>query len=202
MPKYIELTGDLVDKAKRASGTLNMYSIALAQMFENIDQLPAADVAPVKHGRWEYKYRSGTVPKTGVVSSCCDMWNERRTDYCPWCGAKMDLEPPAPPEPEPYGYILISLFDGCSPETEQFHTYEEARETMMEELAQCTFVYRSDQEEHQWSEISKKETVDITGIKPGKNIGWTHDGAYHEYKGGQCRSEWAIIAVERWPDDE
>lgn len=202
MPKYIELTDDLVDKAKRASGTLNMYSIAIAQMFENIDQLPAADVAPVKHGRWEYKYRSGTVPKTGVVSSCCDMWNERRTDYCPWCGAKMDLEPTAPPEPEPYGYILISLFDGCSPETEQFHTYEEAREAMMEEIAQCTFVDGSDQEEHQWSEISKKETVDITGIKPGENIGWTHDGAYHEYRDGRRRSEWAIIAVERWPDDE
>lgn len=202
MPKYIELTDDLVDKAKRASGTLNMYSIAISQMFENIDQLPAADVSPVQHGRWEYKYRSGTVPQTGVVSSCCDMWNERSTDYCPWCGAKMDLEPPSPPEPEPYGYILISLFDGCSPETEQFHTYEEAREAMMEELAQCTFVDGSDQEEHQWSEISKKETVDITGIKPGENIGWTHDGAYHEYRDGRRRSEWAIIAVERWPDDE
>ena len=114
----------------------------------------------------------------------------------------MDLEPPAPPEPEPYGYILISLFDGYSPETEQFHTYEEAREAMMEELAKDTFVDGSDQEEHQWSEISKKETVDITGIKPGENIGWTHDGAYHEYKDGRRRSEWAIIEVARWPDDE
>lgn len=202
MPKYIELTGNLVDKARRASGTINMYNIALAQMFENIDQLPAADVSPVQHGRWEYKYQSGTVPKRGFVSSCCDRWVERRTDYCPYCGAKMDLEPPVPPELEPYGYILISLFDGCSPATEQFHTYEEARETMMEELARCAFVYGSDQEEHQWSEISKKETADITGIKPGENIGWTHDGAYHEYQDGRRRSEWAIISVERWPDDE
>ena len=52
MPKYIELTADLVDKSRRASGTINMYSIALAQMLENIDQLPAADVTPVVHGRW------------------------------------------------------------------------------------------------------------------------------------------------------
>lgn len=202
MPKYIELTDDLVNKAKRASGTLNMYSIAIAQMFENIDQLPAADVAPVKHGRWEYKYRSGTVPKTGVVSSCCDLWNKRSTDYCPWCGAKMDLEPPAPPEPEPYGYILISVSDGYSPETEQFHTHEEARKVMMEELAKETFVDGSDREEHQWSEISKKETADITGITPGENIGWTHDGAYRDYRDGRFHSEWAIIAVERWPEEE
>lgn len=51
---------------------------------------PAADVAPVRHGRWETHYRSGTTVSQGVVSGCCDMWNGWKTPYCPQCGAKMD----------------------------------------------------------------------------------------------------------------
>ena len=51
---------------------------------------PAADVAPVRHGRWETHYRSGATVSKGVVSGCCDMWNGRKTPYCPQCGAKMD----------------------------------------------------------------------------------------------------------------
>lgn len=50
----------------------------------------AADVAPVVHGRWVSHYRSGTTVAEGCVSTCCDMWNNRKSDYCPNCGAKMD----------------------------------------------------------------------------------------------------------------
>lgn len=50
------------------------------------------DVVEVKHGYWCDKYKNGTVAKQGVVSSCCDMLNERRTKYCPYCGAIMDEE--------------------------------------------------------------------------------------------------------------
>lgn len=51
---------------------------------------PAADVAPVAHGRWVTHYRSGTTVAEGYVSTCCDMWNGRKSDYCPNCGAIMD----------------------------------------------------------------------------------------------------------------
>ena len=50
----------------------------------------AADVAPVVHGRWVTHYRSGTPVAKGYVSTCCDMWNNRKSPYCPNCGAKMD----------------------------------------------------------------------------------------------------------------
>ena len=49
-----------------------------------------ADVAPVVHGRWVTHYRSGTPVAEGYVSTCCDMWNKRKSDYCPNCGSKMD----------------------------------------------------------------------------------------------------------------
>lgn len=42
--------------------------------------------------KWQKHYKSGTTVSDGFVSSCCDMWNERKTPYCPHCGAKMDIE--------------------------------------------------------------------------------------------------------------
>lgn len=50
---------------------------------------PAADVAEVVHGQWLTHYRSGVTAAAGFVSSCCDMWAERRSNYRPYCGAKM-----------------------------------------------------------------------------------------------------------------
>lgn len=56
---------------------------------EYIRGIPAADVAPVRHGRWE-KYFDGAY----IMCSCCkaSFWcedNSEPTKYCPNCGAKM-----------------------------------------------------------------------------------------------------------------
>lgn len=55
-----------------------------------IEKAPTVDAVPVVHGRWVTHYRSGTTVAEGYVSTCCDMWNNRKSDYCPNCGAKMD----------------------------------------------------------------------------------------------------------------
>lgn len=57
---------------------------------ELVDDEPTVDAQEVKHGYWQNKYRSGTTIKEGVVSSCCDMWNNRKSQFCPNCGARMD----------------------------------------------------------------------------------------------------------------
>ena len=49
-----------------------------------LNQFPVADVAPVRHGRWEsYTKNLGECSNCGYVVSI-------RYDYCPNCGAKMD----------------------------------------------------------------------------------------------------------------
>lgn len=50
-------------------------------------KIQAADVAPVRHGRWLHR-------KNGVAycSECEIDTVEDETEYCPNCGAKMDLE--------------------------------------------------------------------------------------------------------------
>lgn len=58
--------------------------------FECIDNATAADVAPVRHGRWDENNRctncGGHAPYYAMTLACY------RSPYCFECGAKMDLE--------------------------------------------------------------------------------------------------------------
>ena len=58
-----------------------------------IDTIPAADVAPVRHGRWE--------PGNPICPVCgenkfkdldADVWADWQPKFCPNCGALMDKE--------------------------------------------------------------------------------------------------------------
>ena len=53
---------------------------------EEISKLHAADVAPVRHGRW--RYDEGEF----ACSECDGVMVRNVFSYCPWCGAKMDKE--------------------------------------------------------------------------------------------------------------
>ena len=71
-----------------------------AQLLHYILNAPAADVAPVKHGRWKIKLLDD-YQKYRVTCSICgwvgidnyDSYDDPSDfNYCPNCGAKMDLE--------------------------------------------------------------------------------------------------------------
>ena len=56
----------------------------------DVIMLPTADVAPVRHGRWE---TNSDRPDSLICSVCkCgfDMWKHDSHNFCPNCGAKMD----------------------------------------------------------------------------------------------------------------
>lgn len=58
-------------------------------MEEDILFAPTVDAVLVRRGKWNKQYSSGLKVEKGYVSSCCDMWNERRSNFCPNCGADM-----------------------------------------------------------------------------------------------------------------
>lgn len=58
-----------------------------------IEALPAADVVPVVHGRWEhgyYCYEPATQCSVCKVCLAKGHRAEKQFTYCPNCGAKMD----------------------------------------------------------------------------------------------------------------
>ena len=65
----------------------------LYEATELVDNIPAADVAPVVHGRWEWLGPNGLV--TDCMCGTCSACKVRskyivNTMLCPNCGAKMD----------------------------------------------------------------------------------------------------------------
>jgi len=88
---YVPLQG-----VKRGSNDDYTALVRINDILHCIDTMPAADVQPIKHGRWicnaEYCKRKGYKP-SGVGNyywcSECDGAEQKPSDFCPNCGAKM-----------------------------------------------------------------------------------------------------------------
>lgn len=65
-----------------------------AMAMEIVASSPAADVAPVVHGRWEMRptgMATDTGPEYKAYCTVCNEPNKQyRPPFCPHCGAKMD----------------------------------------------------------------------------------------------------------------
>lgn len=75
-----------------SDSTMMMYEIA-----SEIEDAPAADVAPVRHGRWlswDELHGGNTLAKNvlGVFCSECIRQSDSKTRFCHNCGARMDKE--------------------------------------------------------------------------------------------------------------
>ncbi len=63
---------------------------------------PTVDAGPVRHGKWVPRMGTLAGKPSYVIAMKCSVCgadaleaegNEFLTDYCPWCGSKMDGEP-------------------------------------------------------------------------------------------------------------
>ena len=92
MPEYIERETAIAWFVPYAHAG---ESIDADVVITDIKGMKAADVAPVRHGRWELtgadkRGRGGNWKCTGRDG--CGKSYPYKCDFCPNCGAKMDLE--------------------------------------------------------------------------------------------------------------
>lgn len=57
---------------------------------QDLEKIPAADVAPVVHGEWDAKIMKDIGTYTVYWCSKCNCVSYFKHNYCPNCGAKMD----------------------------------------------------------------------------------------------------------------
>lgn len=98
MAEYIEkemalkLIADRMDMYGTYSVERSIYMTAR----QKIKNIPAADVAPVVHGKWIFDHMTGNTTYYAKCSEC-GTWKHfasisEQDEFCSKCGAKMDLE--------------------------------------------------------------------------------------------------------------
>lgn len=89
MPEYIDR-----DEALRALGGFPLvweYGQGVKDCYNALVAVPVADAVPVVHARWVesgWKYRH----RCSICGSYIDVVAQPIRNYCPNCGARMDLE--------------------------------------------------------------------------------------------------------------
>ena len=97
MSKYIDR--DMAEQALIKEAALILRKMpyitiadSLDRMIKIVQEVPAADVAPVVHGRWENHGSKWQCANCKVLMSIDGTPQENSIYYCPNCGAKMDKE--------------------------------------------------------------------------------------------------------------
>ena len=87
---YSVRRGELITGAESSENALYKAN----DIYSAIDSAPAADVAPVRHGRWIDAYpdiEPNPMFMYGICSECgFEQGISKYLNYCPNCGAKMD----------------------------------------------------------------------------------------------------------------
>lgn len=88
-----------------ATNTIWLGRRSMSDVADAINNVEAADVAPVRHGRWDRVKNPQWPTYSHDKCSLCGWWNTKNAlcyeggrkpghslNFCPNCGAKMDLE--------------------------------------------------------------------------------------------------------------
>lgn len=88
MPKYIDVDSLRFPNICIFDMTLHGETVPMVKLVDLQKLVPAADVAPVRRGRWIKDGEDGPV----YCSECGEEheWGDYRATYCDTCGAKMD----------------------------------------------------------------------------------------------------------------
>ena len=92
MTEYIERKALIERFKKMGLGEHGFIEKVFADgVYSVLEIFPSADVVPVMHGQWE-----PIINAYGGIEGCickrCGIATKQKSNYCPNCGAKMDLE--------------------------------------------------------------------------------------------------------------
>lgn len=98
MAEYIsrEAVNDLIEDVRNNHFILMRNRVTLALLKSKVAEIPAADVQPVKRGKWNIKedhFHSNIIMNYAECSCCghtCSTTESEHNNYCPKCGARMD----------------------------------------------------------------------------------------------------------------
>ena len=68
----------------------NDFVSGIEMVLEYAKNIPAADVAPVRHGQWKCNKPCPVCGGDRFEGLDADIWADWEPPYCPNCGAKMD----------------------------------------------------------------------------------------------------------------
>ena len=87
--RYID-ADKIVITAERGISDNGLIFIPMCDVHQSIERTPTADVTEVRHGMWEInRIYGGNLIENFRCSSCGGV-NRKDSNYCPYCGAKMD----------------------------------------------------------------------------------------------------------------
>ena len=122
MAEYIEREAVMAILEDHPAGSWrghDVYTDEVRAIMREVEELPAADVAPVRWGRWEecdwvepdgHGFGTIRIPKAGLrCNQCANVFRRAllwKRSYCPNCGTKMEDKNDGPsgnwmPLPEP-----------------------------------------------------------------------------------------------------
>ena len=95
--EYIDLEETVTTLKRNSQKYFSSFHKGYVQAIEDLADIPAAKVAPVRHGRWIEQEQCEE--SLYSCSACGAEWitiegtpKENGMDFCPHCGAKMDEE--------------------------------------------------------------------------------------------------------------
>lgn len=85
MPRYID--AEKIKYTEYINGDVTVSK-------DLVEKIPTADVREVRRGRWERTVPTPPKSYRRICSVCCGVayMIGKKYSYCPYCGAKMDLE--------------------------------------------------------------------------------------------------------------
>ena len=93
----IEKCNKLLDNADSCPNPYVLEGVQIVRdlvLIEEETRVPSADVKPIVHGEWipkEIEYPMfGCLITIAYTCSSCGTTHKYQTNYCPYCGAKMD----------------------------------------------------------------------------------------------------------------